>query len=82
VLDEADQMLDMGFIQPIRASSRKLDASAQTLFFSATMPKEIGRWPPSCCAIPCKSSVTPAAPRSSASASTSTSSSAKPSARC
>ena len=42
VLDEADQMLDMGFIRPIRQIVSKLSARRQSLFFSATMPKEIG----------------------------------------
>jgi len=42
VLDEADQMLDMGFIRPIRQILSKLSARRQSLFFSATMPKEIG----------------------------------------
>ncbi len=42
VLDEADQMLDMGFIRPIRQILSKLSAKRQSLFFSATMPKEIG----------------------------------------
>jgi ATP-dependent RNA helicase RhlE len=41
VLDEADRMLDMGFIQPIRKIVRTLPAVHQNLFFSATMPKEI-----------------------------------------
>ena len=41
VLDEADQMLDMGFIQTIRKILSKLSAKRQTLFFSATMPTEI-----------------------------------------
>jgi ATP-dependent RNA helicase RhlE len=41
VLDEADQMLDMGFIRPIRQILSKLSAKRQSLFFSATMPKEI-----------------------------------------
>jgi len=41
VLDEADQMLDMGFIRPIRQIVSKLSARRQSLFFSAT-PKEIG----------------------------------------
>ncbi len=43
VLDEADQMLDMGFIHAIRAIAAKLPAKRQTLFFSATMPREIAR---------------------------------------
>jgi ATP-dependent RNA helicase RhlE len=42
VLDEADQMLDMGFIRPIRQIVSKLSQRRQSLFFSATMPKEIG----------------------------------------
>ncbi len=41
VLDEADQMLDMGFIQPIRKVVAALPAERQTLFFSATMPRDI-----------------------------------------
>jgi ATP-dependent RNA helicase RhlE len=42
VLDEADQMLDMGFIRPIRQILSRISAKRQSLFFSATMPKEIG----------------------------------------
>ncbi|WP_237154452.1 DEAD/DEAH box helicase [Oryzibacter oryziterrae] len=41
VLDEADQMLDMGFVQPVRKIVKELPKLRQTLFFSATMPKEI-----------------------------------------
>ncbi|WP_068459272.1 DEAD/DEAH box helicase [Hyphomicrobium sulfonivorans] len=41
VLDEADQMLDMGFIAPIRKILSKLSQRRQSLFFSATMPREI-----------------------------------------
>lgn len=41
VLDEADQMLDMGFIHDIRKIVSKLPEKKQTLFFSATMPPEI-----------------------------------------
>ena len=42
VLDEADHMLDLGFIVPIRRIVATIPANRQTLFFSATMPNEIG----------------------------------------
>jgi ATP-dependent RNA helicase RhlE len=42
VLDEADRMLDLGFIVPIRRIVRDIPARRQTMFFSATMPSEIG----------------------------------------
>ncbi|MBL8889568.1 MAG: DEAD/DEAH box helicase [Planctomycetaceae bacterium] len=41
VLDEADQMLDMGFIQPLKRIVSKVPKTRQTLMFSATMPAEI-----------------------------------------
>ena len=41
VLDEADRMLDMGFIHDVKRVVSKLPAKRQTLFFSATMPPEI-----------------------------------------
>ncbi len=41
VLDEADRMLDMGFIHDIRKIVAKLPAARQTLMFSATMPRAI-----------------------------------------
>ena len=56
VLDEADQMLDLGFVIPIRKIVQKLSQRRQNLFFSATMPKEIGRL-----ADPAKVSVAPVA---------------------
>lgn len=41
VLDEADHMLDLGFVIPIKRIARELPAERQSLFFSATMPPEI-----------------------------------------
>ncbi|RLD56952.1 MAG: ATP-dependent helicase, partial [Bacteroidetes bacterium] len=43
VLDEADRMLDMGFIHDIRKILAKLPTKRQSLFFSATMPPDIVR---------------------------------------
>jgi ATP-dependent RNA helicase RhlE len=43
VLDEADQMLDLGFIVPIRRIVQNFKKPRQNLFFSATMPTEIGK---------------------------------------
>lgn len=41
VLDEADRMLDMGFVHDVKKIISKLPVQKQTLFFSATMPAEI-----------------------------------------
>ncbi len=41
VLDEADQMLDLGFIHSLRQISKMLGTPRQTMLFSATMPKQV-----------------------------------------
>jgi ATP-dependent RNA helicase RhlE len=61
VLDEADQMMDLGFIQPLRRIHALLPQTRQTLFFSATMPKAIADLGDSFLSHPVKISVTPAA---------------------
>ena len=61
VLDEADQMLDLGFIKPIRQIVSKLPARRQNLFFSATMPGEIGKLAGDLLKDPTKVQVTPQA---------------------
>lgn len=43
VLDEADEMLNMGFIEDIEKILREIPEKRQTLLFSATMPQEIRR---------------------------------------
>ncbi|MDD4444839.1 MAG: helicase-related protein, partial [Eubacteriales bacterium] len=42
VLDEADQMLDMGMLQDVKRIIKYIPTKRQTMFFSATMPTEIG----------------------------------------
>jgi ATP-dependent RNA helicase RhlE len=61
VLDEADRMLDMGFINDIRTIVAKVPAKRQTLFFSATMPREIADLAASMLRDPVTVSVTPVA---------------------
>ena len=61
VLDEADRMLDMGFIHDIRKIVAKTPAQRQTLMFSATMPKEIAELAGQMLKNPQKVAVTPAA---------------------
>ena len=60
ILDEADRMLDMGFIHDIRRILKLLPAKRQTLFFSATMPPEIETLANSMLTHPEKVEVTPA----------------------
>ena len=59
VLDEADRMLDMGFINDVRKIITKIPAKRQTLFFSATMPNEIAGLANSILNNPIKVEVTP-----------------------
>jgi ATP-dependent RNA helicase RhlE len=59
VLDEADRMLDMGFVHDVKRIISKLPQKKQTLFFSATMPPEINALANSLLHQPVKVEVTP-----------------------
>jgi len=59
VLDEADRMLDMGFINDVKKIIAKLPEQKQTLFFSATMPPEIQKLSQMLLHHPVKIEVTP-----------------------
>ena len=59
VLDEADRMLDMGFVHDVKRIISKLPVKRQTLFFSATMPSEINALANSILTNPVKVEVTP-----------------------
>jgi len=59
VLDEADRMLDMGFINDIRKIVAKLPIRRQTLLFSATMPKDIAELAEQMLRDPARVAVTP-----------------------
>jgi ATP-dependent RNA helicase RhlE len=61
VLDEVDQMLDLGFVKPIRRIVRELPRQRQNLFFSATMPTDIRALAGELLRDPVEVSVTPAA---------------------
>ncbi|WP_432200157.1 DEAD/DEAH box helicase [Erythrobacter sp. W53] len=59
VLDEADQMLDLGFVHALRKIRELAPDDRQTLFFSATMPKQIKELVRDYCRNPVQVSVTP-----------------------
>lgn len=59
VLDEADRMLDMGFVHDVKKVIAKLPSKRQTLFFSATMPREIQQLADQLLTDPIKVEVTP-----------------------
>jgi ATP-dependent RNA helicase RhlE len=59
VLDEADHMLDMGFVKPIRQAVAMLRSDRQTLLFSATMPSAIATLADGLLRDPAKVEVTP-----------------------
>ena len=59
VLDEADRMLDMGFINDVRKVIREIPNDRQTLFFSATMPPAIAQLADALLYKPVKVEVTP-----------------------
>ncbi len=59
VLDEADRMLDMGFIHDVRKIIAKLPKKRQTFFFSATVPDSIQKLASSLLTNPARVSVTP-----------------------
>jgi ATP-dependent RNA helicase RhlE len=60
VLDEADHMLDLGFVIPIKRIAKELPVERQSLFFSATMPKEIAALAGALLRNPVRVSVAPA----------------------
>ncbi len=62
VLDEADRMLDMGFINDVKKIISELPSKRQSLFFSATMPPEIVKLAKTILVKPVKVEITPQSP--------------------
>ncbi len=62
ILDEADRMLDMGFVHDVKRIIARLPAKRQTLFFSATLPGEIKQLAAILLTNPVKVEVTPESP--------------------
>ena len=61
VIDEADRMLDMGFVADVRKIVAKTPSTRQTLFFSATIPAEVGQLAADMLRDPMSVAVTPSA---------------------
>lgn len=61
VIDEADRMMDMGFIADVRKIVAKTPSKRQTLFFSATIPSEVGQLAADMLRDPASVTVTPSA---------------------
>jgi ATP-dependent RNA helicase RhlE len=59
ILDEADRMLDMGFIHDVKKIISRIPAEKQTLFFSATMPADVARLSDTMLKDPAKVKITP-----------------------
>ncbi|MTE25224.1 DEAD/DEAH box helicase, partial [Microbacterium sp. ZXX196] len=59
VLDEADRMLDMGFVNDVKKILTKVPKKRQTLFFSATMPNSIRQFAETILDNPAEVTVTP-----------------------